>query len=50
MKIVFIAGPHFGNGRYETIEQNIQEAEATAIELANRSIHFFCPHLQYAPF
>ncbi len=44
MRIVFIAGPYFGDGKYETIEQNIVDAERVAIELANRNIGFFCPH------
>ncbi len=42
MKIIFIAGPYFGNGTYEEIEKNIQEAEKFAIALANRGIGFFC--------
>lgn len=42
MKIVFIAGPYFGDGTYEQRERNIQEAEEYAIALANRGIAFFC--------
>jgi hypothetical protein len=45
MKIVFIAGPYIGDGRAETIEANIREAESFAIALANAHIGFFCPHL-----
>ena len=43
--IVFIAGPYFGDGSYEVIESNIEEAERYAIALANYGIFFFCPHL-----
>lgn len=45
MKIAFIAGPYFGDGSYDVIERNIQDAEVVAIELANRGVPFFCPHL-----
>lgn len=45
MKIVFIAGPYYGDGKYETIEQNVQDAEKVAIALANRQVPFFCAHL-----
>lgn len=45
LNIVFIAGPYFGDGREETIEANIREAEKYAVALANRGIGFFCPHL-----
>lgn len=45
MQLVFIAGPYFGDGKYETIERNIQDAEKVAIELANRQVPFFCAHL-----
>ena len=45
MKIVFIAGPYIGDGRVDTIEANIREAESYAIALANAGIGFFCPHL-----
>ena len=48
--MVFIAGPYFGDGRYETIEANIKEAERYAIALANRGIFFFCPHIHTAHF
>jgi hypothetical protein len=44
MKIVFIAGPYFGDGDYEKIEQNIRNAEQYQISLANAEIGFFCPH------
>ncbi len=44
MKIVFIAGAYFGDGKKETIERNIREAEKYQIALANRKIGFFCPH------
>jgi predicted methyltransferase MtxX (methanogen marker protein 4) len=45
LKIVVIAGPYIGDGRLETIERNIREAELYAVALANRGIGFFCPHL-----
>jgi hypothetical protein len=45
LKIVFIAGPYIGDGRVETIERNIREAESYAVALANRGVGFFCPHL-----
>ncbi len=44
MKIVFIAGPYFGDGTREVIQKNIREAEKYQIELANRKIGFFCAH------
>jgi len=44
MKIIFIAGPYFGDGNKETIEQNIREAEKFQIALANNRIGFFCAH------
>lgn len=49
-KLVFIAGPYFGDGRYETIENNIREAKSYAIALANRGVFFFCPHNHTAHF
>jgi hypothetical protein len=45
MKIIFIAGAYIGDGRIETIERNIREAEKYAIALANKEIGFFCPHI-----
>ena len=45
LNMVFIAGPYFGDGRRETIEANIREAEEYAVALANLGIGFFCPHL-----
>lgn len=44
MKIVYIAGPYFGDGKKETIEKNIREAEKYQIVLANNKIGFFCSH------
>jgi len=44
MKIVFIAGPYFGDGTVETIEKNIREAEKYQIALASAQVGFFCPH------
>ena len=44
MKIVYIAGPYYGDGRRETIEKNIREAEKYQIALANHRIGFFCSH------
>lgn len=44
MKIVYIAGPYFGDGKKETIEKNIREAEKYQIALANAGIGFFCSH------
>jgi len=44
MKIIYIAGPYFGDGKKETIEKNIREAEKYQIELANHGIGFFCSH------
>ena len=43
-KIVFIAGPYFGDGTKEVIEKNIRAAEKYQVALANRKIGFFCPH------
>ena len=50
MKLVFIAGPYFGDGSHEIIKRNISSAQLTAIQLANRRIPFFCPHLHTAHF
>jgi hypothetical protein len=50
LKIVYIAGPYIGNGHYLTVERNIREAEAFAIELTKRRIGFLCPHLNSAHF
>lgn len=44
MKIVYIAGPYFGDGKKETIEKNIREAEKYQVALANKRIGFFCSH------
>lgn len=33
-----------GDGKVETIERNIREAEKYAIALADRQVGFFCPH------
>lgn len=44
MKIMFIAGPYFGDGQRSTIEQNIRAAERYQIALANVGIPFFCAH------
>jgi len=44
MKIVFIAGPYFGNGDKSKIQDNIRNAERYQIALANAGIGFFCPH------
>jgi len=44
MKIVFIAGPYFGDGRPEAIQANIARAETYQVALANLGIGFFCPH------
>lgn len=44
MKIIFIAGPYFGDGKVETIENNIRQAEKYQIALANKQIGFFCAH------
>ena len=44
MKIVFIAGPYFGNGDKSKIQDNIRHAEKYQIALANLGIGFFCPH------
>jgi len=44
MKIIFIAGAYFGNGRPETIQANIAHAEEYQIALANAGVGFFCPH------
>lgn len=42
MKIVFIAGPYFGNGDKSKIQENIRNAERFQIALANAGIGFFC--------
>jgi len=44
MKIIFIAGPYFGDGDREKIEGNIRNAEKYQIALANAKIGFFCSH------
>jgi hypothetical protein len=44
MKIIFIAGAYIGDGKTETIEHNIREAEKYAIALADKQVGFFCPH------
>jgi len=44
MKIVFIAGPYFGDGDFGKIERNIRKAEEYQVQLANNDIGFFCPH------
>src|SRR3989304_8230829 len=44
MRIVFIAGPYFGDGGPTTIERNIRAAEEYQIALANAQVGFFCPH------
>ena len=44
MKIVFVAGPYTGDGKVETIERNIREAEKYQIALAEKQIGFFCAH------
>ena len=44
MKIIFIAGPYFGDGDYGKIEENIRKAEEYQIRLADQGIGFFCPH------
>lgn len=44
MKIIFIAGPYFGDGKKETIQKNIRTAEQYQITLANAHIPFFCAH------
>ena len=44
LKIVFIAGPYFGNGDKEEIEKNILEAEKYQVALANAQVGFFCAH------
>jgi len=43
-RIVFIAGPYFGDGERKTIEKNIRTAEQYQITLANASVPFFCAH------
>lgn len=48
--IAFIAGPYFGDGKQETIQNNIYQAEAIAIKCANEGIGFFCPHTHTAFF
>jgi hypothetical protein len=45
LKMVGIVGPYFGDGNYNTIEENICRVEKFAIALANRGIPFFCAHL-----
>jgi len=50
MKMLFIAGPYFGDGKFETIEANIQRAKQAAIEIANAGVPFFCPHMHTAHF
>lgn len=44
MKIIFIAGPYFGNGDRSMIHDNIRHAEKYQIALANAGLGFFCPH------
>ena len=44
LKIIFVAGPYFGDGSYNMIDQNIRDAEAFQIALVNRGIHCFCAH------
>ena len=44
MKIVFIAGPYFGNGDKSKIQGNIRNAERYQVALANAGVGFFCPH------
>lgn len=44
MKIIFIAGPYFGDGTKEAIQKNIRQAEQYQIALANVGIPFFCAH------
>ena len=44
MKIVFIAGPYFGDGDRSKIQGNIRHAELYQIALANAGVGFFCPH------
>ena len=44
MKIVFIAGPYFGDGKKDNIERNIRNAEKYQIALANAQVGFFCAH------
>jgi len=44
MKIIFISGPYFGDGKWETIERNIREAEKYQIALINKGIGAFCAH------
>ena len=44
MKIVFISGPYFSDGKWETIEKNIREAEKYQLALINRGIGAFCAH------
>jgi hypothetical protein len=44
MKIVFIAGPYFGEGDKSKIQGNIRHAEQYQIALANLGIGFFCPY------
>jgi len=44
MKIVFIAGPYFGNGNKSRIKDNVRYAERFQIALADAGVGFFCPH------
>ena len=50
LKVVFVGGPYFGDGKYETIDKNIKEAEEYSIALANRGIPHFCAHTHTAHF
>ncbi len=43
-RIIFIAGPYFGDGERKTIEKNIRTAEQYQIALANVGVPFFCAH------
>lgn len=49
-KIVILVGPYIGDGKPETVDANIKEAEQYAIALANMGVPFFCPHLHTAQF
>ncbi len=44
MKIVFISGPYFGDGKWDTIEKNIRNAEKYQIALISRGVGVFCAH------
>lgn len=44
MKVIFIAGPYFGNGDKAKIQENIRNAERYQVALANSGVGFFCPH------